>query len=303
MQLPATLHVLERGWLSSNSIVFLEGDEASVVDTGYFTHTTQTIRLIEQTIGPRRLTRIINTHLHSDHAGGNARLRQLHGARVIIPPGMAAAVQMWDVTTLGYLACGQHCPRFSFDETLRLDQPLRLGGMDWEVISAPGHDADMVLLFNHDEGVLISADALWENGFGAIFPDVEGEPGFDEQRQTLARIERCGARTVIPGHGAPFTGVERAIERARARLDALAASPERNARNVVKVLMKFWLLQARETTLDRLTSHFETARYFYVVHRQYFSEVTFAAMIETCVLELVRGGSVKITGDVISNAD
>jgi hypothetical protein len=108
---------------------------------------------------------------------------------------------------------------------------------------------------------------------------------------------------VIPGHGAPFTDVNRAIDRARARLDALAASPERNARNVVKVLMKFWLLQARETTLDRLIAHFETARYFCVVHQQYFSEVTFAAMIESCVQELVRGGAVKVTSGVISKAD
>ena len=32
--LPDSLLVLERGWLSSNNIVFLEGDEAALVDSG-----------------------------------------------------------------------------------------------------------------------------------------------------------------------------------------------------------------------------------------------------------------------------
>ena len=57
----------------------------------------------------------------------------------------------------------------------------RLGGFDWQVISAPGHDPHAVILFNPDTRVLISADALWERGFGVIFPELEGESGFAEQ--------------------------------------------------------------------------------------------------------------------------
>src|SRR5438309_3245071 len=33
--LPPGMHVLERGWLSSNSVLFEEGDRLTVVDTGY----------------------------------------------------------------------------------------------------------------------------------------------------------------------------------------------------------------------------------------------------------------------------
>jgi glyoxylase-like metal-dependent hydrolase (beta-lactamase superfamily II) len=42
------------------------------------------------------------------------------------------------------------------------------------VLAAPGHDPHMVMLFNRERGILISADALWEHGFGAIFPEIEG---------------------------------------------------------------------------------------------------------------------------------
>jgi hypothetical protein len=36
--LPDSLLVLERGWLSSNNIVFLEGEQAALIDSGYVTH-------------------------------------------------------------------------------------------------------------------------------------------------------------------------------------------------------------------------------------------------------------------------
>ena len=63
-------------------------------------------------------------------------------------------------------------------------------------------------------------------------------------------IEELQPRLVIPGHGAPFTDVNQALAYAFARLDALEASPERNARNVIKTLLKFHLLIVRQIALD-----------------------------------------------------
>ena len=34
-----------------------------------------------------------------------------------------------------------------------------------------GHDPHSVILFEPQDRILISADALWEAGFGVIFPD------------------------------------------------------------------------------------------------------------------------------------
>ena len=89
--LPANVVVLERGWLSSNNILFIGAEETVLVDTGYATHAEQTLALVESTLGPRLLDRILNTHLHSDHCGGNAALQQRYPAlRTDIPPGEAA---------------------------------------------------------------------------------------------------------------------------------------------------------------------------------------------------------------------
>jgi glyoxylase-like metal-dependent hydrolase (beta-lactamase superfamily II) len=127
-----------------------------------------------------------------------------------------------------------------------------LGELEWQVLGAPGHDPHSVILYCPAERLLISADALWENGFGVIFPELEGESGFAEARATLAQIAGLDVRLVIPGHGAPFTDVAGALERASRRLDYLAADPARNAQNGIKVLVKFRLLERRRITLAEL---------------------------------------------------
>ena len=116
----------------------------------------------------------------------------------------------------------------------------------------------------------MSADALWQNGFGVIFPELEGESGFAEQRAILELIESLAPRLVIPGHGAPFTDVGGALKRAHARLDALSASLERNARHAAKVLVKFYLLEVRQVALQDLIAHVAGARYFRVINERYF---------------------------------
>lgn len=247
--LPAHIQVLERGWLSSNNIVFAQADEPTVVDTGYVSHGDATERLLDDALAGRPLTRIVNTHLHSDHAGGNARLQRRHGCRVVIPPGLREAVDAWDEERLSYTPTGQDCERFTYDEVLRIGARIELGGQDWDVLPAGGHDADMVMLWNPHDGVLISADALWRNGFGVIFPELAGESGFAEQQATLDLISQLAPRVVIPGHGAPFTEVEDALSIAHARIRWLAEDPKRNVDNALKGLVAFKLLDRRR--MDR----------------------------------------------------
>jgi len=303
VRLPAALQVLERGWLSSNSIVFDDGDAISVVDTGYVSHAPLLVQLIEQIRRGRPLARIVNTHLHSDHVGGNAALQANFRPTVTIPPGLAAAVRQWDETRLNYAATGQRCARFDYDSLIDPGQPLRLGGMDWEVIGGGGHDPEMVLLYNHDERVLLSADALWENGFGVIFPELEGASGFTEQRAVLDRIAGLSPRAVVPGHGAPFGETGAALETAYRRLEHLRGDPERNARHAAKVLIKFWLLEVRTTTLEQLHAHFARTDYLRLIHRRYFPRQDFARMIDAHVAELVRAGAAKLAGGLLHNRD
>ena len=252
MSLPESMHVLQRGWLSSNNILFAGDGQSALVDSGYASHAPQTLELVAHLLRGRKLDLLVNTHLHSDHCGGNAALQQAYGCRTLIPEAEARAVRDWDEAALTYVATGQQCPRFGFDATIAAGDRLALGGFDWQVLGAPGHDPHSLVLYCPAERLLISADALWENGFGVIFPELEGESGFAETRATLEQIAGLDVRLVIPGHGAPFTDVAGALERAFDRLDYLAADPVRNAQNGIKVLVKFRLLERRRITMEEL---------------------------------------------------
>lgn len=299
----ASFHVFERGWLSSNNVLFHDdAHSATLVDTGYHTHLEQTVALVQSQLGGRRLTRIVNTHLHSDHCGGNARLKALTGARVAIPPGLADAVARWDDDALTFRATGQRCERFEADDVIEPGSALTMGGADWNVLAAPGHDPHSVMLWNDADGVLISADVLWEHGFGAIFPEIEGDSGFAEQAAMLDLIAKLRPRHVIPGHGSPFTDIDAPMARARDRLAALSSDPARNARHVARVLIKFYLLEVRDIEWSALLAHLDTARYFHVINDRYFRQ-PFETMIERSVIELVAAGAARRHEGRVLNAD
>lgn len=301
-QLP-TLRILERGWLSSNNVVFLDDDEhASMVDTGYSSHREQTLALVQNAIGRRRLTRIVNTHLHSDHCGGNALLAARTGARIAIPPGLADAIAQWDEERLTFRATGQHCDPFRYDALIEPGTTLQLGQCDWEVIASPGHDPHSIVLWNAEDRVLISADALWQHGFGAIFPEIEGESGFREQAGLLQRIAGLAPRLVIPGHGAPFTDVEAALVRANTRLEALASDPARNARHVAKALLKFYLLEVRSLPFSELVQRLSGTRYFRLINERYF-RVASDELLARIIRELVNAGAAEWRDGTVANRD
>jgi len=297
--LPPSIRVFERGWLSSNNVLLFDDDgSATIIDTGYVTHREQTRELVRHALQGRSLTRIVNTHLHSDHCGGNAELQRAFGATIHIPPGHAGAVARWDEDELTFVATGQQCERFSYDGLIEPGSEVRMGGFAWRVHAASGHDPHSVVLWAQEPGVLISADALWRNGFGVIFPELEGESGFAEQRAILDLIESLAPRFVIPGHGAPFTDVDAALKRAHARLDSLSASLERNARHAAKVLVKFYLLEMRKVAMRDLIDHVAGARYFRVINERYF-RMPFDEFVRQQVKELVASGAAVMDGDTV----
>ena len=298
MNLPDSIRVLERGWLSSNNIVFLDDDGASVVDTGYVTHIDDTIRLIDEARAGRPLLRIVNTHIHSDHAGGNAHLKALHGCEIWMPPGEAELVDLWDEDRLSYRRTSQQCPRFSYDRLIHPHETLRLGGEDWTVLPAAGHDHAMVMLWCERMGILLSADALWEKGFGVIFPELAGIPGFEKQKATLDLIGSLKPRLVIPGHGAPFTDVAASLQAAHSRIDWFMAEPRRNSDNALKVLLAFKLLEARRLTLADLTDMVRASIDGNVAMQAHYPHDP-EAMAAFMAQELVRAGAATQDGDAV----
>ena len=304
VSLPRGVTVFERGWLSSNCVLLQGRGPTVLVDSGYCVHAAQTVALVQQGLGAAPLDILVNTHLHSDHCGGNAALKQTFPAlQTVIPPGHAEAVRRWDAEELTYAATGQSCPRFSFDALLQPGSAMRLGAQEWEIHAAPGHDPHSVVLFEPESRTLISADALWEQGFGVVFPELEGLSAFDEVASTLDLIERLNPALIIPGHGRPFTDLGSALAVARRRLAGFQSHPARHVRYGAKVLLKFKLLEVQQFEPAQLANWVQGVRYFHLARQQEATALDWNAWLSELIADLLRSGAARLEDGVLINSD
>ena len=291
MKLPRSIRVIERGWLSANNIVLEERGEAVVVDSGYVAHAPQTLALLERALAGKKLARLVNTHCHSDHMGGNAAIQKKFGCTISIPQGEAPAIDNWDEQALILAVADQRADRFRYNDTFRDGDTLEMGGLDWQVIAAPGHDTHAVMFHSPEARVLISGDALWENGFGVVFPQLFGrETALAKTRATLEAVGRFDVDVVIPGHGPPFGDTGAALERAFHRLEGYEQDITRLARHCAKVMLSFSLLEKRSMPLAELPAYVARVPILAELNSRYL-HMTPAAMAEWLVNELERAGA------------
>ena len=120
---------------------------------------------------------IVNTHAHGDHTAGNAKLKSLTGAKIVIHALDAA----------GYPAA---------DVLLEDEKTLQLGEITFDIIHTPGHTPGGICL--HAEGNLFTGDTLFVGDSGRT--DL---PGGDRPTlgQSIRRLMQLPDDTIIwPGH-------------------------------------------------------------------------------------------------------
>ena len=295
--LPPQMHVFVRDWLSANHVVLRSDAGCVVIDSGYDKHVPLMLALIASRMGldGRPLAKLINTHCHSDHVGGNAALRRAYGCTIAVPAGEAPLIDAWDERALLYEYADQRAERFAVDEILEPGSTHTWGDIEWRALAAPGHAMGALVFFNDEHRILISGDALWQNGYGIVMPP-ELDPGaLPATRATLEMIATLDARCVVPGHGEPFTDVDAALERAFARTTAFEVDPMRTVRHVLKALLVFSLLDRERMPLASLPLYVERVG----VYREFnarFLRLDPATLAEKLVTELEVAGAVRRAG-------
>jgi hydroxyacylglutathione hydrolase len=120
-----------------------------------------------------RLTHILNTHWHSDHAGGNLALKARWGCRIVGPRGEAAKIP-------------------GLDEAVGEGDAVLLGASRAVVRDTPGHTLGHILYHFADDGAAFVGDTIFALGCGRLF---EGTP--DEMWASLQKIAAMPAGTML----------------------------------------------------------------------------------------------------------
>jgi glyoxylase-like metal-dependent hydrolase (beta-lactamase superfamily II) len=291
---PPQLHVFVRDWLSSNNVVLKSRDGHVLIDTGYSRHSPLTLALLESPrgIGGDPLAWIVNTHCHSDHVGGNAAIVAKYGCPVAVPEGEAPLVERWDQKMLLYDYCDQHVDHFIVNQALVPGTTHVWGDLEWRALAAPGHDMGALVFHNPEHGILISGDALWENGFGFVMPPEFDPAALPATRATIEMMAELDVRVVIPGHGEPFTDVARAVARARERVAAFEENSLRVARHALKANLAFALLDREKLPLAELPSYLDRVGLYRDFNRQFF-RLPPSELAALLIGELVKSGAVR----------
>lgn len=297
-RLPGEVIVAQRDWLSANHIL-LRGDTGRVIiDTGYITHAAVTRACIERAFGTFALDWIINTHCHSDHMGCNAYLQRWTQAAIAIPEGERAAIETWDEHALCLSYADQLCERFTPNHFLRAGDTHRWGNLDWQCISAPGHNDATLMFYNAAHRILLTADALWEHGFGFVPPRAWDAGAFERAQAALDTIGRLPVAIVVPGHGAPFTDVAAALERAQARLKALGESDERVARQMCKVMFVYSVLARGKLAVSAVEALTQRVGVLRDLNAQFLGW-TSGQLAQWLIAEAVKTRNVQRVGDYL----
>lgn len=210
-----------------STCVYLVKDEAGdghVIDSGWGGEAGTSVLLAALSavgLPVERLRTITATHVHRDHLGQAAALRELSGARIVLSgadaaemvapmPDLEMLMNEWGVpgsaandlrSSVTYRS--PH-PQVAVDLELVDGDTLPIAGRDIRVISTPGHTPGSICLDDEARNVLFTGDTVLPNihpGIG-IEGNASALDGYLRSLRNLA--DTVPSRLACPGHGAPF---------------------------------------------------------------------------------------------------
>ncbi len=174
---------------------YLIGDESTkeaiLIDPAFdFDKILSMIDLHEFTV-----TKIINTHGHFDHIGGNRYFIKKTGAEILIHKEDLCYLEKTTTRIVDFLRSGRET-EYNL-KTLNDGDVIEFGNSKLTVIHTPGHSPGSICLYG--EGNLFTGDTLFTEGMGRT--DISGGNYLQIMKSIKEKILRLPDETVIwPGH-------------------------------------------------------------------------------------------------------
>ncbi len=179
-----------------SNIYLVTGERPVIVDAGTGLDSDAVERRI-RSFSQIQPSAIILTHCHFDHAGGAKKLSEAFGCDVFAGVNDAPYLRVPDPSvTVSGLFQSDMDPMDVKD--LREGDRIDTGDHVLEVIDTPGHTPGGICLHDSANGLLLSGDTLFFDGFGRT--DFAGG-SMSALRGSLRKLSNIDIRGLFPGHG------------------------------------------------------------------------------------------------------
>ncbi|TCP25620.1 alkyl sulfatase BDS1-like metallo-beta-lactamase superfamily hydrolase [Scopulibacillus darangshiensis] len=226
------------GYAMGNCILIATEEGNVIVDTTESLQATKEIREEFDKISPKPTVAVIYTHGHTDHVMGTSAF--LNGETEVYANQKTKEFfdmqfsQLQDILGLrgrrqfgtrlpeGYVPCAGLGPTLSIDrgkpilvpptKTFEDSMALKIGGVRFILVHAPGETEDQIFIWLPDKKVLISADNYYPS-----FPNLYAIRGtaprpVHQWIRSLDKMRGLGAEYMVPCHSEPIRGSERIDE-------------------------------------------------------------------------------------------
>jgi glyoxylase-like metal-dependent hydrolase (beta-lactamase superfamily II) len=188
----------ENGMLDANTYV-IEDEITVVIDPGLENYLGQLLKEMRQDgIDAKDIDLIILTHLHIDHFGATAALKEASGAKVALHP---LHQKYFDLAVngvsrfFGFAGGGINVKKFDAD--FLLGDKLSIGNTELQMIHTPGHSPESFCFYAASRKILLSGDLVFDKSVGRT--DIPGGSG-EELKASINRVSTLDTELLLPGH-------------------------------------------------------------------------------------------------------
>ena len=187
------------------------GAELALIDAGAGLGLAQILDRIEALgLDKDKISRLFLTHLHADHAGGAAGLKEaLPRLKVAVAKEVAQVLEAGDEKAIhldlgkkgGYYAQDYRFRPCPVDLELVEGQEITVGEIKLRVVETPGHSAGHLCFLMEDQGLLhlFSGDNLFFGGRILLQP--VADCSLADHLASLLKLRGLGIEVFLPGHG------------------------------------------------------------------------------------------------------
>ena len=177
---------------AGNNTYLIPGREPTLIDGS--TGSPEYLEALSDALSGSRLTQVVVTHGHSDHASGAAQL----AAR-------------WPAARFFKMPWPERDSQYAVKWTMvASDDRITAGDSTLRIIATPGHAPDHVCLYEENSGTLFCGDLVIQGQTVVIPASVGGS--LTNYLESLTLIRNLVPNCVLPAHGPEITDLPRLVD-------------------------------------------------------------------------------------------